>query len=189
MSKFESLSPSGLPKEFDAELFSEKPIISVDEREACIEIHYVFPGFTVGDTAQQIDEQTMPFKEIGISGAGFMSESGKPLMPSFGRFIQIPPGSDYNERGSAIAGRRHRIVRHMAERQPHERPVRCHLAWRHQHLPGNDGQLCNQAQPTRRYPQLCQILPAGRPWRQWGGQAAFRDLSCYRRPHPAIMGL
>jgi hypothetical protein len=95
MSKFKSLSPSGLPKEFDAEVFSEKPIISVDEREACIEIHYIFPGFTVGDTAQQIDEQTMPFKEIGISGAGFMSESGKPLMPSFGRFIQIPPGSDY----------------------------------------------------------------------------------------------
>lgn len=95
MSKFLSLSPSGLPEEFDLELYSEKPVVSVEEREDYIEINYIFPGFTVGDNEQQMDDQTLPFKEVGISGAGFVSESGKPLLPSFGRFIQIPPGCDY----------------------------------------------------------------------------------------------
>jgi hypothetical protein len=49
----------------------------------------------MGDNEQQLDDQTLPFKEVGISGAGFVSESGKPLLPSFGRFVQIPPGCDY----------------------------------------------------------------------------------------------
>jgi hypothetical protein len=95
MSKFVSLSPSGLAEEFDLELYSEKPVVSVDEREDRIEINYIFPGFTVGDAEEQIDDQTLPFKEIGISGAGFVSESGKPLLPSFGRFVQIPSGCDF----------------------------------------------------------------------------------------------
>ncbi len=95
MPEFVSLSPSGLPEEFDVELYSEKPVVSVEELEDCIEIGYIFPGFTMGDNEQQIDDQTLPFKEVGISGAGFVSESGKPLLPSFGRFVQIPPGCDY----------------------------------------------------------------------------------------------
>ena len=95
MSEFLSLSPSGLPAEFDLDHHSEKPIVSVEEKEDQIEINYIFPGFTVGDNDQQMDDQTLPFKEIGISGAGFVSESGKPLLPSFGRFVQIPSGCDY----------------------------------------------------------------------------------------------
>lgn len=95
MSEFVSLSPSGLPEEFDVELYSEKPVVSVEELEDHIEIGYIFPGFTMGDNEQQLDDQTLPFKEVGISGAGFVSESGKPLLPSFGRFVQIPPGCDY----------------------------------------------------------------------------------------------
>ena len=95
MSEFISLSPSGLPEEFDVELYSEKPVVSVEELEDRIEIGYIFPGFTMGDNEQQLGDQTLPFKEVGISGAGFVSESGKPLLPSFGRFVQIPPGCDY----------------------------------------------------------------------------------------------
>lgn len=95
MSKFMSLSPSGLPEAFDVDVYSDKPVISVDEREGAIEIGYIFPGFTLGDADQQMDEGMLPFKEVGISGAGFVSESGKPLMPSFGRFVQIPPGFKY----------------------------------------------------------------------------------------------
>lgn len=95
MNEFVSLSPSGLPEEFDVELYSEKPVVSVEELEDRIEIGYIFPGFTMGDNEQQLDDQTLPFKEVGISGAGFVSESGKPLLPSFGRFVQIPPGCDY----------------------------------------------------------------------------------------------
>ncbi len=95
MIEFISLSPSGLPEEFDLELYSEKPVVSVIENKDNIEINYIFPGFTVGDAEQQMGDQTLPFKEIGISGAGFVSESGKPLVPSFGRYVQIPPGCGY----------------------------------------------------------------------------------------------
>ena len=95
MSEFVSLRPSGLPEAFDMEVFSEKPVVSIDEREDRIEINYIFPGFTLGEVEQQVDNETLPFKEVGISGAGFVSESGKPLLPSFGRFVQIPPGCDY----------------------------------------------------------------------------------------------
>lgn len=95
MSEFVSLSPAGLAKEFDLEKFSEKPIITVEEGKDKIEIDYIFPGFTMGDSEQQVGEETMPFKEVGITGAGFVSVSGHPLLPSLGRFIQIPPGCDY----------------------------------------------------------------------------------------------
>ncbi len=95
MSEFVSLFPSGLSKNFNPEEYSEKPIISLEEKKDSIEIDYVFPGFTMGNNEQQVDDQTLAFKEIGISGAGFISESGKPLIPSFGRFVQIPPGFEF----------------------------------------------------------------------------------------------
>lgn len=95
MSRFASLSPAGLPEAFEADLSSEKPIIAVDEQKDRIEINYIFPGFTIGDVDQQIGDETLPFKEVGIAGAGFVSESGKPLLPSFGRFVQIPSGCTY----------------------------------------------------------------------------------------------
>ena len=47
MSEFVSLSPSGLPEEFDVALYSEKPVVSVEELEDRIEIGYIFPGFTI----------------------------------------------------------------------------------------------------------------------------------------------
>jgi hypothetical protein len=95
MSEYMSLSPSGLPEEFDVEMHSEKPLVSLEEGKDSIEINYIFPGFTVGDNEQQVDDETLPFKEVGFTGSGFVSESGKPLLPSFGRFVQIPPGCDY----------------------------------------------------------------------------------------------
>ena len=95
MSEFVSLSPSGLAEEFDVELYSERPLVSVEEHEESIVINYIFPGFTLGDNEQQVDDESLPFKELGISGAGFISQSGYPLLPSLGRFVQIPPGCDY----------------------------------------------------------------------------------------------
>jgi len=95
MPEFVSLLPTGLPEDFDMDVLSEKPVVTVEEWEDSIEVDYAFPGFTVSDVEQDVDDQALPFSEVGISGAGFVSESGKPLMPSFGRFVQIPPGCDY----------------------------------------------------------------------------------------------
>jgi hypothetical protein len=95
MPEYISLKASGLSEEFDAEVHGEKPIVAVKEKKDSIEISYIFPGFTVSDDDREVDGKAMPFKEVGISGAGFVSESGKPLLPSFGRFIQIPRGCDF----------------------------------------------------------------------------------------------
>ncbi len=90
--EFISLKPSKLSDGYDAEVHGNQPIVSVEEKEDKIEISYIFPGFTISDDNQEVDGDMLPFKEVGISGAGFYSESGKPLLPSFGRFVQIPPG-------------------------------------------------------------------------------------------------
>lgn len=69
----------------------------------------MFPGFVLSehksnvadsDNSNVADDSTLVKKpakphEVGISGIGFFSESGKPLLPSFGRFVQIPPGCNY----------------------------------------------------------------------------------------------
>lgn len=95
MIKFLSLNASNLSDSFDAEIHGEQPVVTVKEKKNMIEVSYIFPGFSISDDDQEVDRKLMPFKEVGISGAGFISESGKPLLPSFGRFVQIPPGCDF----------------------------------------------------------------------------------------------
>jgi hypothetical protein len=95
MSKFISLDASGLSDVFDGEVHGEQPVVQIEEKKEKIIISYIFPGFTMADVDQEVDEKSLPFREVGIKGAGFISESGKPLLPSFGRFIQIPPGCDF----------------------------------------------------------------------------------------------
>jgi hypothetical protein len=94
------LKPKGLPKGFDIKRQGEKPVVEFDFKENIIEISYVFPGLTISRDPQRGDhmEDGRPesfHHEVGISGTGFFSESGKPMMPSFGRFVQIPLGYDY----------------------------------------------------------------------------------------------
>ena len=96
MSKFVSLNPKNLGKDFDTATLSEQPVVSVKEDDRIIEVSYAFPGFSASEVSPiLVDGDRISFKEIGISGAGFVSESGKPLLPSFGRLVQIPAGCDY----------------------------------------------------------------------------------------------
>ncbi len=96
--KFKSLNPAALPDGFDAEVHTEEPIITVDEEEGKIAVSCIFPGFIQSDATEAViprddgEELKMSFVEVGIKGAGYVSESGKPLMPAFRRFVQIPPG-------------------------------------------------------------------------------------------------
>ncbi len=93
--KFISLKPSGISSDFDVEIHEGQPIVTVEEKEQSIAISYVFAGFTVSEEDIEIDGEIIPFKEVGVSGAGYLSESGKPLLPSFGRFVQIPYGCNF----------------------------------------------------------------------------------------------
>lgn len=84
--------------EIDKQATSEtekEPTVQIRNWENAIEINYVFPGFWLGDKEPANATIREGHREVGISGAGFLSESGKPLMPSFGRFVQIPQGFDY----------------------------------------------------------------------------------------------
>jgi len=95
MKKFISLKPAGVPATFDAEIHGEEPIVEVKETKNAIVISYIFPGFVASEDQTQLDEELVPFQEVGIKGAGWMSESGKPLLPSFGRYVHIPPRCDF----------------------------------------------------------------------------------------------
>ena len=100
MSHLMKLKPRGLPKHFDLESHGDKPLVAFDFKENTIKISYIFPGYRISHDPQAADDHedqgaTIYKHEVGIAGTGFFSESGKPLLPSFGRFVQIPPGCNY----------------------------------------------------------------------------------------------
>ncbi len=95
MREFRSFEAAGIPKEFDAEFFGEEPIVSVEETESRIEMSYSFPGFYLSKDVQDLEGEAIEFKQVDITKTGFLSESGKPLLPSFGRYVQIPFDCDY----------------------------------------------------------------------------------------------
>jgi len=95
MKKFISLEPAGLPEAFDAAIHGDEPIVEVKETRDAVIISYIFPGFVAADDPRQLDEGLVPFQELGIKGVGWLSKSGEPLLPSFGRYVQLPPGCDF----------------------------------------------------------------------------------------------
>jgi hypothetical protein len=97
MADLKALNARDLPDGFDLNHHSEKPIISVSLEAKTIRIRYIFPGFSFSEQTLEAEngvnpEATVLQHEVGISGAGFLSENDHPLLPSFGRFVQIPPG-------------------------------------------------------------------------------------------------
>jgi len=90
--EFKSLKASGLSDEFDAVGYGSEPIIQVEDGKNQIAITCIFPGFDLSDDDQDIAGEKKPFKEVGIKGVGFLSQEGKPLLPVFRRFVNIPPG-------------------------------------------------------------------------------------------------
>ncbi|RLG38032.1 hypothetical protein DRN79_02225, partial [Methanosarcinales archaeon] len=95
MREFKSLNPAGLPEGFDAEIYGEEPIVKVEESKGRIFISYIFPGFYLSDDSQDVEGERVSFKQVDIPKVGFLSESGKPLLPSFGRYVQIPFNCDF----------------------------------------------------------------------------------------------
>jgi hypothetical protein len=105
MRRFESLQADVPLESFDAEVHGEEPIIQLEESAGRITISYSFPGFYISDDERQVDGRLAPFRQINIASAGFLAESGKPLLPSFGRYVQIPLNCDYEikfDKGQAV---------------------------------------------------------------------------------------
>ncbi|MEW6352162.1 MAG: C25 family cysteine peptidase [Thermodesulfobacteriota bacterium] len=95
MRQFKSLQPFGLLKGFDAEIHGDAPIVRVEESKSAIVISYQFPGLFFTDQGRELGGEKLPFTGIDISKTGSVAESGKPLLPSFGRYVQIPFNCDY----------------------------------------------------------------------------------------------
>ncbi|MCP4123235.1 MAG: hypothetical protein GY751_15890 [Bacteroidetes bacterium] len=95
MREFKSLNPQGLPDDFDSEFHGEVPIVTIREANRRITISYTFCGFYLSDDSQKTEESNFPFQQVNIEATGYIGKSGKPNLPSFGRYVQIPFGCDY----------------------------------------------------------------------------------------------
>jgi hypothetical protein len=95
MREFKSLNPKDLPDGFDAEFHGEEPIVDIEEGKGQITVTYRFPGFYVSRDEMDVEDEVLSFDQLNIAATGFLAESGKPLLPSFGRYVQIPFGCDY----------------------------------------------------------------------------------------------
>ena len=95
MREFKSLNPKKLPEGFDAEIHGEEPIVKLEESKGLIVVLYTFSGFYLSDDKLDVEGKKVSFKQVNIAATGFLVESGKPLLPSFGRYVQIPFNCDY----------------------------------------------------------------------------------------------
>jgi hypothetical protein len=98
MRQFISLQPEKLPEGFDAEIHGEEPIVEVSESKGKIAISYTFPGFFVTEDTRDVEGVKTEFKLVDIKSTGHVELSGKPLLPSFGRYVHIPANCDYTVR-------------------------------------------------------------------------------------------
>ncbi|MBN1372706.1 MAG: hypothetical protein JW987_12265 [Anaerolineaceae bacterium] len=98
MREFKALNPIDLPGGFDLEVHTEEPVVEVKESKGKIVINYVFPGFYLVDDNRKVAGEQLELKQLYITSTGFLSESGKPLLPSFGRYVQIPQNCDFKIR-------------------------------------------------------------------------------------------
>jgi hypothetical protein len=95
MRSFKPLRPLDEGMEFDATGFSCEPQVEIQESASRIRILYSFPGFYLSDDEQEVDGRAWSFNQVSIDSAGMLAESGKPQLPSFGRYVQIPQDCDY----------------------------------------------------------------------------------------------
>jgi hypothetical protein len=96
MREFRSLNPKNLPDRFSVDAYSEEPVVDVKESTKKIRINYVFPGFYTIDDNREVAGNRMELKQIHIKSTGSYIESGKPLLPTFGRYVQIPENCDFD---------------------------------------------------------------------------------------------
>jgi hypothetical protein len=91
--EYKSLEPVDLPDGFDVAIHTEEPIVKMRESDGTIVVDYTFPGFYLVSGHREIEGEK--FKHVKIASTGSLCESGKPSLPSLGRYVQIPHHCDY----------------------------------------------------------------------------------------------
>lgn len=91
MRTFKVLNREAVPEGVDASSGEvSTPLIEVKESPGEIFLKYSFPGFWLSDSPQDVGGSRTEFRRVDFTGAGHTAESGKPLLPSFARYVQIP---------------------------------------------------------------------------------------------------
>ncbi len=89
------LNPAGLEAGYDSDQFGIEPVVSIEESEGIIELSLTFPAMYFSDDSHEVDGERFHFKQVDIDGVGYLVEGGKPLLPSFQRYVQIPDNCTY----------------------------------------------------------------------------------------------
>ncbi len=95
MREFIELDPSARPDGIDTEEMGSEPIVDVEESEGQIRLSLKLPAFSLIDDPQEIKGEKHKFMQVDIDGVGYLVEDGKPLLPSFARYVNIPVNCDY----------------------------------------------------------------------------------------------
>ncbi len=89
MRKYQSLTD--MPAGLNSDRYAGAPVVTVVPSNGRIEVEFVFPGFYYSEArTREIDGKTWAFRNVEVTSAGFLMQPGKPLLPSFGRYVQVP---------------------------------------------------------------------------------------------------
>lgn len=89
------LNPAGLETIYDSDQFGIEPMVNVEESEGAIELSLKFPAMYLSDDSHEVNGKRYAFKQVDIDGVGYLVQGGKPLLPSFQRYVQIPDNCTY----------------------------------------------------------------------------------------------
>lgn len=95
MRSFKPLQSQEEMMDVDTAIVSKEPNVDIQESAGRIRLLYQFPGFFLSDDERNIDGRLEPFNQVSIDSVGMLLDSGKPQLPSFGRYLQIPFNCDY----------------------------------------------------------------------------------------------
>jgi hypothetical protein len=95
MRKLIPLDAAGMADGYDMESLGSEPIVQIDEKEGEIQLSLTFPALFFSEDSHEVNGKRIPFQQVDIDGVGYLVNGGKPLLPSFGRYVQIPAECDF----------------------------------------------------------------------------------------------
>lgn len=93
--EFVLLDTAGLPDGYSVEAMGAEPVVEFSEGDKEMRLSVKFPALVLTDDSREVEGERIAFKQVDVDGAGYLVEGGKPLLPSFGRYVQLPFACEY----------------------------------------------------------------------------------------------